>query len=219
MSAPASMGATAGPAQRPTERRPQTRATHQGQRGPSPRTRCSECVGTARNRPRRPCVTRWRSPSRPRWTWTRPAAATGGPLTMSPRARPPECQRCAPAVYAEAGRHETPRHAPAASSAAHTRGRRLRSPRRRAGQGRGGRTAKIGPRPLPPKSLIDITQRDKQRCMRPRESGRRPPHPPVRSVSGGFCRTPVGSANDVAVTSPDVTRCHGVSQGDRERLR
>ena len=31
--------------------------------------------------------------------------------------------------------------------------------------------------------------------------------------------SPVGSANDVAVTSPDVTRCHGVSQGDRERSR
>ena len=34
-------------------------------------------------------------------------------------------------------------------------------------------------------------------------------HPPV----------PVGSANDVAVTSPDVTRCHGMSHGDRERSR
>ena len=31
--------------------------------------------------------------------------------------------------------------------------------------------------------------------------------------------SPVGSANDVAVTSPDVTRCHGMSQGDRKRSR
>ena len=31
--------------------------------------------------------------------------------------------------------------------------------------------------------------------------------------------SPVGSANDVTVTSPDVTRCHGMSQGDRERSR
>ena len=31
--------------------------------------------------------------------------------------------------------------------------------------------------------------------------------------------SPVGSANDVAVTSPDITRCHGMSQGDRERSR
>ena len=31
--------------------------------------------------------------------------------------------------------------------------------------------------------------------------------------------SPVGSANDVAVSSPDVTRCHGMSQGDRERSR
>ena len=34
-----------------------------------------------------------------------------------------------------------------------------------------------------------------------------------------FYPPPVGSANDVAVTSPDVTRCHGMSQGDRERSR
>ena len=31
--------------------------------------------------------------------------------------------------------------------------------------------------------------------------------------------SPVGSANDVAVTSPGVTRCHGMSQGDRERCK
>ena len=31
--------------------------------------------------------------------------------------------------------------------------------------------------------------------------------------------SPVGSASDVAVTSPDVIRCHGMSQGDRERSR
>ena len=39
------------------------------------------------------------------------------------------------------------------------------------------------------------------------------------AVPDGRPPSPVGSANNVAVTSPDVTRCHGMSQGDRERSR
>ena len=37
----------------------------------------------------------------------------------------------------------------------------------------------------------------------------------------GTPQSALGSANDVAVTSPDITRCHahGMSQGDRERSR
>ena len=45
-------------------------------------------------------------------------------------------------------------------------------------------------------------------------------HEPVRPTARCLSTpppSPVGSANNVAVTSPDVTRCHGMSQGDRER--